>query len=167
MKKHLFYAGMAALALTCGLLVMGCDSPLQEGGTVHIIGEQGPAVDAVNAVLTTSAVSGFSAKGIIVSWDAVEGATEYYVYYQQEGKKTIKSTTGYGSDGQNDYTFSTVNGTTTANADVDKWSTLLNPGPTSSGGLGLTSSKGYRFGVVAQGLNGSSGIVWSDYVTSP
>jgi hypothetical protein len=162
MAKKRMFLGMLAMALAFGFVVMGCDTPLQDGGTVKIDSNKAPGPGNVEAVPTTANLVSQGVKGVIVSWDAAENASGYQLYVQQEDKKTIESNIG---TPQNNNTYASSDGAPSVNTDPDKWSALvqLQPGTVQSG-------KKYRFGVQTNPIQQSyipSDIVWSDYITAP
>jgi hypothetical protein len=163
--SKMLLAGMAAMVLALGLVLAGCENGVQEvEGTVKVAQDKPAGVASVTAVLTTGNLLGQSYKGVIISWDAVDNAQSYSVYYQQEGKKTMQSS--YYVNAQSDYTYAAADGAQTLNTDIDKWSALAKLG--GSSGITVIPGKKYRFGIQTQGFdNNSSDIVWSGYVTAP
>ncbi|GHU37191.1 hypothetical protein FACS1894172_20540 [Spirochaetia bacterium] len=146
-------AGMAAMVLSFGLVLAGCD----DGGVqeVKVVTDKANAVAAVTATLTSDDL------GVIISWDAVDNAYDYNIYYQQEGKKTIQSFSSYA---QNAKTYDPADGTEITNTDVDKWSVLAEL----NSRISLISSKKYRFGVQVTDFSyNDSDIVWSGYIAVP
>jgi hypothetical protein len=150
-KKPVFF-GMLVMVLAWGLLFAACENPVQEvEGNVGISNPKANPVASVAAGKTTAGTE------IIVKWDAVEGASTYTLYYQQEGKKTAVSV---GTSAQNSNTYAD-DGSSLGNADVDKWSAKFTK-PTAF----ITGQK-YRFGVRTTPLatyTAVSNIVWSSYV---
>jgi hypothetical protein len=97
---------------------------------------------------------------VIVTWDAVDGASGYMVYMQQAGKKSVSL---IGSGG-NSPMYALADGALSENTDIDKWYnrvTVVKVAP------GAWTSKSYRFGVRSSAMNSNtaaSDIVWSGNV---
>jgi hypothetical protein len=156
MAKKKMFLGMLAMAF--GFVVMGCETPLQDGGTVKIGYDKASGVAGVTATVTTSNLTGQEYKGVIVAWDAVDNAGGYQLYAQQEGKKNILN---LNASPQYRYTYASDNGATTANSDIDKYSVLVSLQPDR-----FQSGKKYRFGIRTNSSQSGfqpSDIVWSEY----
>jgi hypothetical protein len=109
---------------------------------------------------------------ILITWDAVENGTDYYIYDQKEKSKTV-STLYNGNnitnnlEGPDNYgSFNSSTGVWTNGTDPDKWSFLIHI----SWFTGYNGS--YRFGVQtidADPNKSASDIKWSDYkqITAP
>jgi hypothetical protein len=157
MNKKICFVGMLASVLTLGVLFAACENGVQEvEGNVNAtqVVVKAAGVASVTALQTTTPKD-----YIIVSFDAVENASSYTLYRQQDGKKSIN--TG-GSVGNNSTYNATTGVETYSNSDVDKWS-----GRVYVSSLPVTTiGTKYRFGIQTQDLSyNRSDIVWSDLVT--
>jgi hypothetical protein len=149
MKTKWFLMGIIGILLVFGFVFSGCENGVQD---VKVVEQNYPKA---NAVASVSAVKTTNNTYAIVSWNAVDNASSYYVYYQQEGKKTITSYSG----GQNTNTYA-ADGTPSANADVDKWSARID--------ISNFIGGRYRFGVESESRNNNiqnSDIIWSEYIS--
>lgn len=157
MNKKLGFVGMLALALVFGVLFAACSNVTQVEGTVSTKESKASTVENVAAVKTGNGLY------VIVTWDAAEDATSYRVVYQEKDKKTLQ----WASDNaSNSSIYSTNDGSTEDNTDIDKWSKRITIGTRDSTfRVGIT----YRFGVMAESsidnTTGNSDIVWTDYIT--
>jgi hypothetical protein len=105
-----------------------------------------PNVASVAAVKTTS---GSGTRYVIATWDAVEGANQYSA--RQEVNGTIYSV----ESAQNDYVYSIIDGSSTANQNPVKWS------------LKSYSTSASRIGVIASSSDicvVAGDIVWSNII---
>jgi hypothetical protein len=154
MKNKLFFAGMAALALTFGFVVMGCGNPLQEGGTVTANPPKVPGVSDIVAKSTPA--------GVVVIFKAAKNAVNYNTFVQ---KKDTNALSGDAGDAGSNSTYNLTTGALEPNNDIDKYSFLVSPGKLAK----ITTPFGageYRFGIVAISFdNQHSDIVWSEYIT--
>ncbi|GMO46322.1 MAG: hypothetical protein Ta2G_01440 [Termitinemataceae bacterium] len=78
MKKKVFFAGMAAMVLSFGLTMAGCDNGTNNDST-------GLTAPSAPSEVTATALSDVS---ISISWNAVYGATGYKVYYESGSSKS-------------------------------------------------------------------------------
>jgi hypothetical protein len=159
MKNKLF---LIALAVLLVMAFTACQNGVQD---VKVQYDKANEVASVTATLTTNTTGN---KYVILTWDAVEDASGYGVYYKRGADKRAGQIGGV--QAQN---FSTVavadNGivTWTANDDPDKWSALISV----SGGV--VTGKSYTFGVltypfVQNGTVLNSDIVWApNAITAP
>jgi hypothetical protein len=85
LKAVLGTAGMLAAALVLGMAVAGCDDGTQD---VNVLDKKTDGPSNVKAIQTTDK------NFVILSWDAASGASNYSVYYQKDGKKTINPSYG-------------------------------------------------------------------------
>jgi len=149
MKKRLIGAVLTAVVLM--VLFAACSNDPQEVSVVSM--KQADAPSNVKAVQTTDK------QYVIVTWDAAQNGVSYGVYAQLEGKKTVFSVGGYA---QNYYTYSTKDGDTSTNDDIDKWSLRYRL-------YSLDDLIGsVRFGVIAEDIDATSqfsGVSWTDYIT--
>jgi hypothetical protein len=161
-KTQSVLIGMTALALVFGFVVMGCDTPLQNGGSVKISYDKAPGVAKVDVKVTTANLVGESNKGVIISCDAVENAGGYQGYVQQEGKKTLIPLDILG----NSKIYAPTDGAITDNSDIDKYSLLV---PLTN--KDILHGQKHRFGVQTIPFNPQrtepSDIVWSEYIKMP
>jgi hypothetical protein len=151
MKRKLFMAGLAA-ALVFGLALTACDNGVQDVKQTY---------DKANAVASVTARQTDNKAYVVVSWDAVEDAGDYEVFYRQQNVKTVDE---YGNGGQYYNTYAPANGNETNNDNPDKWSARI------SVNNYLTTGKSYEFGVrtspfTQNGHTTYSNIVWSSPVT--
>jgi len=149
MKIKQFFAGLpCVIALAFLVLFIGCDNGTKD---VNISGFSVKTVASVHAEKTSDG------NYIIVSWVAVENGESYYVYVQEEGKKTPE----FAGNGQYIYVYSMQDGYADYNWDVDHWSLKIDSY------LFRTGAR-YRFGVQTVDVKGEtflSKIVWSaDYM---
>jgi hypothetical protein len=118
-------------------------------------------VAGVNAALTTSTTS---TRYIIVSWDAVDDVRDYNVYYKRTDDKQINSGYSISIQAQNDYAYTSANGTASTNPDRNKWSVCIDVS-------NLVAKKTYTFGIETSPASYSNSvetdIVWSNEVTAP
>jgi hypothetical protein len=93
---------------------VGCSDPLQEGGKVKVDYDRLSTVGDITVGPTTE-----TPNKVIASWKAVEDASGYNIFLQEEGKKTIIAVPGatprslvpYKADGTDD----------TDSKEVDNW----------------------------------------------
>jgi hypothetical protein len=153
MKNKLAMAALAA-ALLCGLAFSACKNDVQD---VRIVPDT-INVDAVTVALTTNKAY------VIVSWDAVDDAKGYDLYFKKEGEKEVKP--GPNGSEQNTYTYDPATGDQSVNPNPNKWSARI-----STNGGGAPQAGAYRFGVQVDGAYSASQgltvfeIVWSDPIT--
>jgi len=160
MKKRLIGAALVAVVIMA--VFASCSDEPQDVNVVNdYINIVNDYFTRSNAVSSVSAAQTTDNNYVIVSWDAIEGGVSYNVYIQQQGKNTINAN-GYG---QNNYTYSVVDGSSSVNTDIDKWS--VNITVRSYYGYINLPAGNYRFGVTAQDIthNTQSDITWSGYIT--
>jgi hypothetical protein len=158
MKRNVFFAGILASALVFGLVVTGCDTetPLQDGGTVHVATYKAGQVSSVIASQTTDT----GTTSIIVKFNAAPNGISYSVYAQAEDKNTIQVLTDV-PDWK--YTYNTT-GTSTRSYDVNTWEVK-----SAKNQLSQTSNTRYRFGIRTEDVGNStvraSDIAWSSFIS--
>jgi hypothetical protein len=153
MKNKLFLAGMLAMALAFGFVVMGCGNPLEDGGSVTTTESKAPGVGNVKAVLTTG--------GVVLTWDAAENASSYSFYYQPEGKTTPIPLTNIDNSWSTTYNASGAENPL-PDTDVDTWSALI---PIAKVAQIKTAVGGVKihYGIRAYSIDSrQSDIVWSE-----
>jgi hypothetical protein len=155
MKNKLFLIGLAVLLV---MAFTACQNGVQD---VRMKLDQPNEVAAVTATLTTAA----GTKYVILTWDAVENVSSYYVYYKVDGSKSTVSS----GNGSNRYVYAAADGTRTDNTDPDKWSYIITASGNNSD---LIPGKSIIFGVRTQALvtttqSTNSDIVWSNAITTP
>jgi hypothetical protein len=161
MKRNVFFAGILASALVFGLVVTGCDTetPLQDGGTVHVANDSRAAgVSNVTVVgVGTPVVS------VAVSFNGVLNGVAYTVYVREDGKNTIHVLGDTVVSSDRVYTSGTSLSTA---SDPDKWAGLV-----SKSLLPLrtrSSATSFKFGIQTIDANGyRSDIVWSSAISVP
>ena len=154
MKNKMSLVGMLVVVLTLGVVFTSCENEPQE---VKIVQTKANAVSKVT-VAPNHVSSGGSAytpptytHTALLTWNAVGDVSDYTVYYQEQGKKTIQTVSSSITWSGDNASVTVSLGTTTS---------------TSTSRLG----KSYRFGVRTTPLSSSinntySDIVWSDYVS--
>jgi len=156
MKRKLIGAALAAVVLM--ILFAACSDEPQ-----LVAWQPAKSVAAVTPEQTTDKYY------VLIKWDAIEDGTNYQVYVQEEGKKTVYQFGG----GQNSNIYSPTTGfPSIPNTDRDKWSKIISveytiTGTTYTDGE-LPNGKKYRFGVVTEDIkpsHSSSEIKWSDYIS--
>jgi hypothetical protein len=91
MKNKLFLVVMVGIMVSAFLVLLpGCSDPQD----VKIVPDKANRVDKVTVLQTTD----LNGRIVMISWDAVDDASTYYVYMQGEGKKSI-TYLGSGSSG--------------------------------------------------------------------
>ncbi|MDR3146556.1 MAG: hypothetical protein LBU21_09775 [Treponema sp.] len=136
MKNKLIVAGLAVLLV---LALSACEN---EAMDVREAYDKAPAVASVTATLTTGST------GVIVTWDAVEGAGSYQVY-AKAGKNVMSVASGQWAQ-----TYA-ANGTASANTNPDKWSALVSVSY-------LVSKQSYTFGVATTAFHNPN-ATYSDW----
>ncbi|GHV93073.1 hypothetical protein AGMMS50268_35760 [Spirochaetia bacterium] len=154
MKNYKVILGIAALALVFGLVLTGC--PTQVEGDVGI--KIGSPAQVETVTVTPTANKAY----YIVSWKGVGNASNYTVYYKQDGKETV--TTGFASP-TNQSKYETATGTAVPNEDADNWAARI-----VNGSAFPKVAGSYRFGVKTNILNSNttnqnSDIKWSEPFT--
>jgi hypothetical protein len=161
-KKNFGLVGMSVMVLALGFLFTACEQVQEVTGSVEVSSPKVSAVSGVDAKTTSNG------EYVILRWNAVGDGGDYYLYYHEEGKKTIGNLSSSGNNNaQNLNTYSLLDGTSTDNDDVDKWSARV-----SIRGYGYASSlfggKKVQFGIRTIPILGSNGassdIVWSPYL---
>ena len=148
-------------------LFMGCnDDEIQKVEVVNTVYDTWEKADPVTSLTVQKTNDGTY---IIVSWNAVKNGYEYNIYIKQEGKNTIIDTWNNWEDdnyiqvrAQYKFIYSLVDGSTSTNTDIDKWSARFKTSH------GISGAK-YSFGVVAGSLvagslHANSEITWSNYI---
>jgi hypothetical protein len=118
---------------------------------------------------------------VVLTWDASNNASTYYIYYQRKPAKTITGPDYNAATNSRIYSTSITPTTTydySSNNDPDKWTARLyvNKVPTypagytpppDTGAVGLREGSEYRFGVSAVNPipnQTNSDIKWSDWI---
>lgn len=169
MKNSKVILGMLVLALAFGLVFSGCVQEIK--GDVTSTQPTASAPSDVTTVKLTATNGVTTSYYVVVKWKAAADASNYSLYYKEEGKNTAQSLSGSYPFAQNDVVYSSstisLSLTQTYNTDRDAWSASYNYSLLGTG-LNNWSGKRFRFGVSASSVNPNttnSGIVWSEPVT--
>jgi hypothetical protein len=151
MMKNKLFLGILAAAMVCGLALSACKNGVQDVKQVY---------DKVGGVGNLKAVKTTDNLNVLVSWDAVDGAGGYILYYKVADTKTVTQISGGGGiNPQNAVTYAVANGASSTNTNPDKWSVLI-----TIAGSPVTAGTSYVFGVRASPLGYSSNVLESDIV---
>jgi hypothetical protein len=161
MKNLCKVLGIIAIIALVGISVIGCKDAVQDVKVVETERDKAPQVASVSVIKTAPNTNSYAQ----VTWNAVEGALGYDVYYKKEGSVSVLKA----GAGQNQYIYpedgANVNSVNDLNFDVDVWSyraTLVGTIPLRGAEPGAV----YEFGVVTTGLLSDSTALPSDIVWS-
>jgi hypothetical protein len=156
-NTKMFLGGMLALALTFGMVLLGC-SPTEVEGAVGI--DNGKAAEVATPTIAATTDNRY----FILSWDAAGPDLSYDVYFAQDEKVSSVYATG----GQNALVYAPADGELSPNSDLDKYSVRID----SNAIWGLIKVPGaVKLGVRSKstltgtGATLSSDIAWADPVT--